>query len=126
MDWENFAARHSISGASHPSDTTNRVGATGAEIHRESVQVAIQRRATVGQLARLGGVGREGLGHLGLLVVAGVKGSLAAGVSELNDTLMVPALDEVSTEYGLLAEAVSHPEDFASVTYRLRAIGQSG
>ena len=33
----------------------------------------------------------------------------------------VAALDEVSTEYGLLAEAVSHPEDFASVTYRLRA-----
>jgi microcin C transport system substrate-binding protein len=34
---------------------------------------------------------------------------------------MVSALDEVSTEYGLLAEAVSHPADFASVVYRLRA-----
>ena len=34
---------------------------------------------------------------------------------------MVSALDEVSTEYGLLAEAVSHPEDHSSVTYRLRA-----
>ena len=34
---------------------------------------------------------------------------------------MVSALDEVSTDYGLLAEAVSYPEDFASVTYRLRA-----
>ena len=34
---------------------------------------------------------------------------------------MTPALDEVSTEYGALAEAVSHPEDFSSVTYRLRA-----
>ena len=34
---------------------------------------------------------------------------------------MAPALDEVSTEYGLLAEAVSHPDDFSSVTYRLRA-----
>ena len=31
------------------------------------------------------------------------------------------ALDEVSTEYGLLAEAVSYPEDRSSVTYRLRA-----
>src|SRR5215203_2541803 len=55
------------------------------------------------------------------MVVAGVKGSLAAGTDLLYDTLMVAALDEVSTEYGLLAEAVSHPEDFASVTYRLRA-----
>jgi hypothetical protein len=35
-------------------------------------------------------------------------------------TLLVPSLDEVSTEYGLLAEAVIHPADFSSVTYRLR------
>ena len=37
---------------------------------------------------------------------------------------MTPALDEVSTEYGLLAEAVSYPDDFSSVTYRLRAKAQ--
>jgi len=55
------------------------------------------------------------------LVVAGVKGSLAVGTDLIAETLMVPALDEVSTEYGLLAEAVSHPADYASVTYRLRA-----
>jgi microcin C transport system substrate-binding protein len=53
------------------------------------------------------------------VAVAGVKGSLAAGLDQLYDTLMVGALDEVSTEYGLLADAVSHPEDFFSVTYRL-------
>ena len=55
------------------------------------------------------------------MVVAGVKGSIAAGIDQIYDTLMVAALDEVSTEYGLLAEAVSHPADFSSVTYRLRA-----
>ena len=55
------------------------------------------------------------------MVVAGVKGSLVAGVELIYDTLTVAALDEVSTEYGLLAEAVSHPEDHSSVTYRLRA-----
>ncbi len=33
---------------------------------------------------------------------------------------MTPSQDEVSTEYGVLAEAVSHPDDFSSVTYRLR------
>jgi microcin C transport system substrate-binding protein len=54
------------------------------------------------------------------LVVAGVKGSLAGGIDLIFDTLMVSALDEVSTEYGLLAEAVSYPPDFSSVTYRLR------
>src|SRR5215470_20152993 len=40
-------------------------------------------------------------------VVAGVKGSIAAGASMISDTLLASALDEVSTEYGLLAEAVS-------------------
>ncbi|HZP69810.1 MAG TPA: extracellular solute-binding protein [Pseudolabrys sp.] len=54
------------------------------------------------------------------MVVAGVKGSMAAGIELITETLMTPALDEVSTEYGLLAESVSHPEDHSSVTYRLR------
>jgi microcin C transport system substrate-binding protein len=54
------------------------------------------------------------------MVVAGVKGSMAAGIELFTETLMTPALDEVSTEYGLLAEAVSHPDDHSSVTYRLR------
>lgn len=54
-------------------------------------------------------------------VVAGVKGSLANGLDLVIETLMTPALDEVSTEYGLLAEAVRFPDDRAWVTYRLRA-----
>lgn len=52
-------------------------------------------------------------------VVAGVKGSIAMGTEMFVETLTTSALDEVSAEYGLLAEAVSHPDDFASVTYRL-------
>jgi microcin C transport system substrate-binding protein len=55
------------------------------------------------------------------VVVGGVKGSIAAGMDQIYDTLMAPAMDEISTEYGLLAEAVSHPPDFSSVTYRLRS-----
>src|SRR6266480_2444110 len=54
-------------------------------------------------------------------VVAGLKGSIAAGAGMISDTLLAPALDEVSTEYGLIAEAVSHPKDFSSATFRLRA-----
>jgi len=53
-------------------------------------------------------------------VIAGLKGSIAGGIALINDTLMESAQDEVSTEYGLLAEAVRHPADFSSVTYRLR------
>jgi microcin C transport system substrate-binding protein len=54
-------------------------------------------------------------------VVSGVKGSIAMGTELFNEALMTEALDEVSTEYGLLAEAVSYPDDFSSVTYRLNA-----
>ncbi len=55
------------------------------------------------------------------MVTGGVKGSLVGGIDQIYDTLMASALDEVSTEYGLLVEAVSHPDDHSSVTYRLRA-----
>jgi microcin C transport system substrate-binding protein len=55
------------------------------------------------------------------VAVSGVKGSIAAAVQLVYESLMTSSLDEVSTEYGALAEKVSHPEDFSSVTYRLRA-----
>ncbi|MDQ8726999.1 extracellular solute-binding protein [Bradyrhizobium sp. LHD-71] len=54
------------------------------------------------------------------VAVAGVKGSIAPGIGSIYETLMVSSFDEISTEYGLLAEQVSHPDDFAWATYRLR------
>jgi microcin C transport system substrate-binding protein len=54
--------------------------------------------------------------------VAGVKGNLAAGVPFfIYDTLLAPAMDEVASEYGLIAEAARYPDDHSSVSYRLRA-----
>ena len=53
-------------------------------------------------------------------VVAGTKGQLAAAITYTSDSLMTSSLDEVSAEYGLLAESVSYPDDFSSCTYRLR------
>ncbi|MBO0756957.1 MAG: ABC transporter substrate-binding protein [Bradyrhizobiaceae bacterium] len=53
-------------------------------------------------------------------VVAGVKGTLVSGLDHIYGTLMVSAFDEVSSAYGLLADAASYPPDFSSVTYRLR------
>ena len=55
------------------------------------------------------------------IVIGGVKGAIAAGIGNIYDRLMASSLDEVSTEYCLLAESVSHPDDFSSCTYRLRA-----
>jgi microcin C transport system substrate-binding protein len=54
------------------------------------------------------------------VAVAGVKGSIAPAANLIYETLMTRSQDEVATEYGLLAEAASHPDDFAWVIYRLR------
>jgi microcin C transport system substrate-binding protein len=54
------------------------------------------------------------------IAVAGVKGSIAPAAALIYETLMAHAQDEIATEYGLLAEAASHPDDFGWVIYRLR------
>lgn len=54
------------------------------------------------------------------VAVSGVKGSIAPAVGYLYESLMTQSLDEVGTEYGLLAEAAQHPDDFSWVIYRLR------
>ena len=49
------------------------------------------------------------------------KGEAATGIASfVYERLMTDSEDEVSTEYGLLAEAVSYPEDYSEATYRLR------
>lgn len=49
------------------------------------------------------------------------RGTSATGIGLIYNTLSTSSLDEVATEYGLLAEAVKYPADYSSVTYRLRA-----
>ncbi|MEW7007302.1 extracellular solute-binding protein [Lentilitoribacter sp. EG35] len=51
---------------------------------------------------------------------ATAKGEIATGLGLVLETLIVSSLDEISSDYGLLAEAFSHPEDYSSVTYLLR------
>ena len=58
------------------------------------------------------------------VVVASVKGQLAAGMGLIYGRLLASALDEVTTMYGLLAEAVDYPEDRSRVSYRLRPQAQ--
>jgi microcin C transport system substrate-binding protein len=48
------------------------------------------------------------------------RGTVAAGIANIYDTLTTSAMDEVATEYGLIAESVRYPADYSSVTYRLR------
>jgi microcin C transport system substrate-binding protein len=54
------------------------------------------------------------------IAVAGIKGSLAPAAALIYENLMTRSQDEIGTEYGLLAEAAAHPDDFGWVTYRLR------
>lgn len=48
------------------------------------------------------------------------QGETASGLGLVYESLMTSANDEISTGYGLLAEAYTFPDDFSSVTYRLR------
>ncbi|MCY4038325.1 MAG: extracellular solute-binding protein [Hyphomicrobiales bacterium] len=49
-----------------------------------------------------------------------LKGNPAAGLGFIYDTLMTSAYDEPSSQYGLIAEAMSFPSDYSSVIFRLR------
>lgn len=49
-----------------------------------------------------------------------IKGQVAAGATLIYDTLLEPSLDEPGAEYGLIAESLSYPADFSSVTFTLR------
>jgi microcin C transport system substrate-binding protein len=73
--------------------------------------------APKGGLVRLGSQGTYDSFNI---VVAGVKGTPEQGLSLIYETLTTPSLDEPSAAYGLLAEAFAYPEDFSSVTFRLR------
>jgi microcin C transport system substrate-binding protein len=72
--------------------------------------------APKGGLVRLSDVG----GFDSLNPVLAIKGNPAPGLGLLNESLLKASLDEASTEYGLLAEAVRFPEDYSWVSYRLR------
>ena len=48
------------------------------------------------------------------------KGVKAAGLGLIVDSLFVASSDEPSTEYGLIAECVSYPDDYSSATFKLR------
>lgn len=49
-----------------------------------------------------------------------IQGSGAEGLGLLYDSLFFSSPDEPSSEYGLVAECLSYPDDFSSVTFKLR------
>ena len=77
----------------------------------------VNPNAPKGGLVRLGALGTFDSFNV---VVAGVKGSPEQGLGLIYETLTASALDEPSASYGLLAESFTYPEDYSSVTFRLR------
>jgi microcin C transport system substrate-binding protein len=67
-----------------------------------------------------GSLRQRAIGSFDTLNEYASKGSPAAGLAFLNDSLMTTSLDEPATEYGLVAEWVAMPDDFSSVTFGLR------
>jgi microcin C transport system substrate-binding protein len=47
------------------------------------------------------------------------KGNLATGLGLVYESLMKRSLDEPFSNYGLIAESMSYPEDYSSVSFRL-------
>ena len=68
-----------------------------------------------------GGTVRQwAMGSFDSLNAFSVQGSAALGIGLIYDTLMASSPDEPSTEYGLVAEWVSYPDDFSTATFGLR------
>jgi microcin C transport system substrate-binding protein len=67
-----------------------------------------------------GAVRIRGIGSFDTLNRYANRGEAALGLNLVNTSLMMTSLDEPSTEYGLVAAWVSHPDDFGSVTFGLR------
>jgi microcin C transport system substrate-binding protein len=67
-----------------------------------------------------GGTVRQGvLGGFDTFNVILPQGEPVFGLGLVYESLMTPSMDEVLTDYGLLAEAMSYPEDYSSVTFRM-------
>jgi microcin C transport system substrate-binding protein len=75
----------------------------------------VNPQAPKGGLVRL-----SDLGTFDTLNIVPARGVTPLGLGLIYDSLMVSSQDELSTDYGLLAEAMRYPDDFSSVTYRLR------
>ncbi len=116
-----------VSGAWHPSTAQSADDANPARRHALSLIGEAQYPAGfaafdwVNSTAPKGGkVRMRSIGTFDTLNPFTGKGSAAQAVSLIYDTLFLHSLDEPSTDYGLIAEWLSHPADYSSVKFGLR------
>ena len=90
----------------------------GSPIHAEGEKYL----PYVNPLAPKGGTLRLGVyGSFDNLNRIAFKGSRAAGLGYINDTLMRRVWDEAFTLYGLIAESIKIPEDRSSITFYINS-----
>ena len=68
-----------------------------------------------------GGLRLSAIGGFDTLNVFIVKGAPAAGIGRVSERLMTSPFDDISAEYGLIAESVEVPDDLSWVIFNLRA-----
>lgn len=98
-------------------ETYHALSLTGVPKHSADITHFdyVNRNAPKGGLIRL-----PGSGTFDSLNPFTIKGSPASGLLLTYDQLMSPSLDEGSTQYCHLCEWVRYPDDFSSVTFKLR------
>ncbi|MGH6735679.1 MAG: extracellular solute-binding protein [Methyloceanibacter sp.] len=75
--------------------------------------------APKGGMARLADIG--GFDSLNPVLY---RGEQASGLGLVYESLMSDSIDEPSTSYGLIAECATYPDDYSSVTFKLRDEGR--
>jgi microcin C transport system substrate-binding protein len=122
--WIRSAAAQGAAPASAPADAQGKQWRNGLSLFGDlKYPPGFKQFDYVNAQAPKGGAAREiaiGTFDNFNMVVADVKGAVAGSIGLIYDTLLVPARDEVSSEYGLIAESVSYPDDYSAATYRLR------
>ena len=69
-----------------------------------------------------GNIVRSSIGNYDTFNPFTLKGTSAAGISLLYESLTVGSSDEAFTEYGLLANQIEWPDDRSWVAFTLRAV----
>ena len=100
--------REKICHSDTPSTRADSINSNG----RPLMKLRMKRLAAVGGFDSFNGLITRGEAAPGFALV---------GSFLINESLMTPSLDEqdISAQYGLLAEATKYPDDFSSVSFRL-------
>lgn len=104
-------------------------GTSQEAVHRHALSLVGEPRMPAGfkhfdwanpDAPKGGRLRRWDMGTFDSLNAFSIKGQAAEALGMIYDSLMSSSPDEPSTEYGLIAQWASYPDDYSSVTFKLR------